>query len=322
VPARCRARAPPHPTATAPPSPSLNPPLPPRLGLLPFHHHAPPFLSGTRTPRTGAACVGLHAHTRAQNPILPSEGTAGQRKIVAHPPIFAMQRSSASVRTSPCHRSRPAAEWRAHGGAGTASPTDRHQHGPGRTRPHRPTPSRLPRHLTVLEGVGRPALGPNRHRVRRAPGRGLGIGPLGRGMESAQRGAHAGPRGPGRFPCGHDAARPAAARGRARPVGPRRAQRRRPAARTRVRAPRNRPGPFRITAKPATRLGRRAGLGTHGPDRTAGLIHRAIGDSSPTRRVGPHRFSNCQAGGLIASLSRERSCGGPISRSGHVLMPS
>jgi hypothetical protein len=46
--------------------------------------------------------------------------------------------------------------------------------------------------------------------------------------------------------------------------------------------------------------GRRASLGIHGPDRTAGLIHHATGDSAVTLRVGQHptqrwarRGTNC-----------------------------
>ena len=41
-------------------------------------------------------------------------------------------------------------------------------------------------------------------------------------------------------------------------------------------------------------MGRRASLSIHGPDRTAELIHYAIGDSAPTLRVGPHH--TCYAG--------------------------
>ncbi len=46
---------------------------------------------------------------------------------------------------------------------------------------------------------------------------------------------------------------------------------------------------FRHTAESATRQGRRTSLGIHGPDRTAGLIHYAIDESSLTLRVGPWR---------------------------------
>jgi hypothetical protein len=81
---------------------------------------------------------------------------------------------------------------------------------------------------------------------------------------------------------------------------------------------------FRITAKPATRQGRRASLGTHGPDRTTALIHYAIGDPSPTLQVGQQHTSNRRAGGLIVSSSLRGAVvvQYPISRSGHVLMLS
>jgi hypothetical protein len=41
-------------------------------------------------------------------------------------------------------------------------------------------------------------------------------------------------------------------------------------------------------AQPASRQGRRASLGIHGPNRTAAPIRYAVGDSAPTLRVGPH----------------------------------
>ena len=41
-------------------------------------------------------------------------------------------------------------------------------------------------------------------------------------------------------------------------------------------------------------MGRRASLGSHGPERPAKPIHYAIGDSAPTLRVGQH--NTCYAG--------------------------
>jgi hypothetical protein len=57
-----------------------------------------------------------------------------------------------------------------------------------------------------------------------------------------------------------------------------------------------------------------------GPDRTAALIHYAIGDSAPTLRVGPHNTRAPPGRGQFVSTARERSRGGPISRSGRVRM--
>ena len=65
-------------------------------------------------------------------------------------------------------------------------------------------------------------------------------------------------------------------------------------------------------------MGRRASLSIHGPDRTAELIHYAIGDSPPTLRVGRNLHEHRRAGGPFVSSTRDRGRGGPLSRSGQL----
>jgi hypothetical protein len=67
----------------------------------------------------------------------------------------------------------------------------------------------------------------------------------------------------------------------------------------------------------ATRMGRRASLSIHGPNRTAGLIYYVTDNSPPTLRVGRNLHKHRRAGGPFRSIrvpTRDRGRGGPLSR--------
>jgi hypothetical protein len=74
--------------------------------------------------------------------------------------------------------------------------------------------------------------------------------------------------------------------------------------------------PGRCVSQPcaaATRMGRRASLSVHGPDRTAELIHYTIGDSPLTLRVGRNLHGHRRAGKPFVSSTRDRGRDRPMT---------